>query len=124
MTTKTILLVEDDELCCEMYRYKLEKEGFELVIKHDGAEALFHLSETDKKPDLMLLDLAMPTMDGFEVLKHVRAAETLQGFRVIVFSALAEARDCCLGLGAHDFIAKTDVTPKQLAEKLKLALAS
>ena len=120
---KTIMIVEDNELCSEMYRYKLEKEGFNLIIKRNGIEALSYLAQMDTVPDLVLLDLDMPVMDGFETLKAVRTCETLKETRIIVFSSLVETRECCIDLGANDFIAKMETTPKQLAERLKTELA-
>ena len=120
---KTIMIVEDDELFSEMYRYKLEREGFEIIINNNGVDAISRLSSMEQEPDLVLLDLIMPHMNGFEVLKTVRTCEKLNRSKIIVFSVLSEARSECIELGAYDFIGKSEVTPKELTEKIKAVLS-
>lgn len=122
---KIIMIIEDNPILSEMYRFKLELENFTVIVKADGLAAITKLSDMDPEPDLILLDLMMPGMNGFEVLETVKACNRLQNSKIIVFSNLNETKDRerCLELGADDFILKSSVTPKQLIERIHTALS-
>lgn len=121
----TVLIIEDNVLVSEMYKYKLEMEGFEVIIKRDGITGLEKLEGMEKEPDVILLDLMMPNMNGFEVLEKVRQDLHLNHAKIIVFSNLNEPKDRerCFDLGADDFILKASITPKELIERIHKILA-
>lgn len=115
------MIVEDNAILSEMYKYKLELEGFTVIVKSDGLAAITKLSDMDPEPNLILLDLMMPGMNGFEVLETVRACGKLKHSKIIVFSNLNEPKDReqCLSLGADEFILKASVTPKELVGRIR-----
>ena len=85
MRATTILLVEDDALISEVLTSVLEDEGYLVIVAHDGEQAIALLSTT--RPDLALLDVMMPLVDGREVLRHIRATESTRDLPVILMSA-------------------------------------
>ncbi|KAA0547192.1 response regulator transcription factor [Bacillus sp. BGMRC 2118] len=101
--TRTILIVDDQPEIAELLRLYLEKEGHRIIEAHDGMDALMMVS--NEKVDLMLLDLMMPIIDGYQLIKKIR--ETMQ-IPIIIISAKQEHDDKILGLGlgADDFIQK------------------
>ena len=123
----SIMIVEDNIILSDMYRYKLEKEQFHVIVKNNGLDAIAKLADTDPdpQPDLILLDLMMPGMNGFEVLETLKTSDKLKHSKIIVFSNLNEPKDRqrCLDLGADDFILKSSITPKELVEKIRNVLA-
>ncbi|MEK7278612.1 MAG: response regulator transcription factor [Chloroflexota bacterium] len=98
-----ILVVDDEPLITDSLRYSLQREGFEVSVAHDGAEAL-RAAEADK-PDLVVLDVIMPKMGGLEVCRRLRAASAVP---VIMLTARGEEADRVAGLelGADDYLAK------------------
>lgn len=115
---QTILVVDDDRSIAELLRLYLEKEGFEVEVCLRGDKAI----EAFKKnpPNLMLLDIMLPGMDGWEVLKEVRKTSPLP---IIMLSAKGETIDKVLGLelGADDYITKP-FEPKELIARVKAVL--
>ena len=81
-TKKSILLVEDDEFLAELYATKLNLEGFEVSLAVDGEKGLKLAKEVE--PDLVLLDIILPKMDGFEVLKGIKADPKIKNIPVIL----------------------------------------
>ena len=114
-----ILLVEDDKFLRELMTQHMEKEGFEVVGVVDGEEALKRL-ETEK-PDLVLLDLILPGIDGFEVLAKIKQDPSLTSIPVIILSNLGQKEDVDRGLklGATDYLIKAYFTPKEIVEKVR-----
>jgi two-component system, OmpR family, KDP operon response regulator KdpE len=100
-TRKKILLVDDEKAILKILSIKLRISGFEVVTAPGGQEALEMLKT--ESPCLMLLDVIMPGIDGFEVLQQLR---TFSELPVIVFSARSENAQKALSLGANDFLAK------------------
>jgi len=102
-TLTHILLVDDEPLITESLTYSLQREGFEVTAVTDGPEALQAVQEM--KPDLVVLDLMLPTMSGFEVCRRLRAFSSIP---VIMLTARSEEIDRVLGLevGADDYLAK------------------
>lgn len=98
-----ILVVEDEKPISDIIKYNLEKEGYEVFTAYDGKEALTMQEETD--PDLMLLDVMLPKMDGFEVCRKVREHSNVP---IIILTAKEEEVDKVLGLelGADDYMTK------------------
>ncbi len=116
---KKILVAEDDKFLASAYRVKLTKAGYETRIASDGKEALQALKSF--APDLIILDLIMPMMDGFSVLEELKKNETWKGIPVLVASNLGESEDIVRAtkLGAMDYIVKTDLSMKKLLEKIQ-----
>jgi len=118
-----ILIVEDDDFLRKMYATGLGNHGFETISASDGEEALEALN--DGKPDLCLLDLVMPKVDGYEVLSAMKDDDDLKDIPVVVLSGLGQEEDINTALqqGAEDYFIKTEHTVKGVAEKLKKILA-
>ena len=118
MTKQKIMIVDDDRNICELLRLYLEKEDFATVIAGDGVRAL-ELYESEK-PDLVLLDIMMPRMDGWEVCRRLREKSRVP---VIMLTAKGETFDKVLGLelGADDYIVKPFDT-KEVVARIKAVL--
>lgn len=121
-TKGKILIVEDDEFLRSLTAKRLEKEGYALAVAVDGDSALTVAEEA--KADLILLDLLLPGVDGFEVLKRIRANTHLKSTPVIVFSNLGRREDVekATELGANDFLIKANFTLDDLVVKINAAL--
>ncbi|MBI5730095.1 MAG: response regulator transcription factor [Ignavibacteriales bacterium] len=116
MQTK-ILLVDDEKDIVEFLSYNLVQEGFKVITAFNGKEALEKISE---KPDLIILDVMMPKMDGYEVCSKIRSMEEFKNTPIIFLTAKASEQDEVLGLniGADDFIQKP-ISPKKLTARVK-----
>ena len=119
---KTILIIEDDKFLRELIVQKLIKEGFEISEAVDGEEGMKKVKE--EKPDLILLDLILPGIDGFEVLARMKEDPVLAAIPVIILSNLGQKEDVERGLklGAVDYLIKAHFTPREIIEKIKKAL--
>lgn len=120
--TATILLVEDDPLFQRAYETHLQEEGYQVRIAADGEEALRQIEAS--RPDLVLLDLLLPRMSGYEVLAQVRANPSLAELPVIVLTNRAEPEDMkrAMELGATDYFVKVTARPRQVLWKVRQAL--
>ncbi len=116
MKTK-ILLVDDEPDIVEFLEYNLTQEGFEVIKAYDGIEALKKITE---KPDLILLDIMMPKMDGYEVCKKIRSTKDYEKIPVVFLTAKSGEVDEIKGLelGANDYIQKP-ISPKKLVARVK-----
>jgi len=116
---KTILVIEDDKFLRELIVQKLIKEGYDTAEAIDGEEGIKKVKE--KKPDLVLLDLILPGIDGFEVLKRMKEDPVLAQIPVIILSNLGQKDDVEKGLklGAVDYLIKAHFTPGEIIEKIK-----
>jgi len=119
---KTILIVEDDKFLRELITQKLIKEGYETSEAIDGEEGIKKIKE--EKPDLVLLDLILPGIDGFEVLSKMKEDLALAQIPVIILSNLGQKEDVERGLklGAVDYLIKAHFTPGEIIEKIKNVL--
>ena len=119
MTKGTILIVEDQQGFRRIYHDVLANEGYEVLEAEDG-EAGWQMVKANK-PQLVLLDLGLPILDGFEVLKRVRGDAETKHIPVIIFSVLGEQKDVKKGLelGANDYTVKGFYTPRQILSKIK-----
>jgi len=119
---RTILIIEDDKFLRELIAQKLIKEGFEISEAVDGEEGMKKVKE--EKPDLILLDLILPGIDGFEVLARMKEDPVLAAIPVIILSNLGQKEDVERGLklGAVDYLIKAHFTPGEIIEKVKNAL--
>jgi len=113
-----ILLVEDDEFLASMYRSKLEIENYEVLMALNG-EAGLRMAE-EKNPDLILLDIVMPKMNGFEVLKHLKSDKDLKKIPVILLTNLGQKEDVEKGLklGADEYLIKAHFLPSEVINKI------
>jgi CheY-like chemotaxis protein len=118
---KKILLVEDEDIMVDLLQRKLKKEGYEVFVARDGEEGLKKMREMDPKPDLILLDIIMPKMGGFEVMEEMAKDEKLKNIPVIVISNSGQPveLDRAKKLGAKDWLIKTEFDPKEVLEKVK-----
>lgn len=118
---KKILVVEDEKDILQLVKLYLEKEGFRTIAATTGMEGL-KLVKSDK-PDLMVLDLMLPEMDGLEVCKRVRSAPETAMLPIIMLTAKAEESDTIIGLelGADDYVTKP-FSPKTLVARVKALL--
>jgi DNA-binding response OmpR family regulator len=117
-----VLIIEDDRFLRELMVRKLKMENFEIIEAEDGAEGLKKIKE--EKPDLVLLDLILPEMDGFEVLEQKRKDEEIKNIPVIILSNLGQKEEIDRGLqlGAKDYLIKAQFSPSEIIEKVKLFL--
>jgi len=120
--TKTILVIEDDKFLRELIVRKLSDEKFEVLEAVDGEEGIKKIKE--KKPDLVLLDLVLPGIDGFKVLSKIKENPNLASIPVIILSNLGQKEEIEKGLkmGATDFLIKAYFTPKEIIDKIKAIL--
>lgn len=116
MKTK-ILLVDDEPDIVEFLQYNLKQEGFDVISAYDGIEALSKISEN---PDLIILDIMMPKLDGYEVCKRIRSESGFENTPIIFLTAKAGEVNEILGLelGANDYIQKP-ISPKKLIARVK-----
>jgi DNA-binding response OmpR family regulator len=118
-----IAIIEDDIVISQMYRMKFEAEGFEVQTADNGRTGV-ELAEK-MHPDIILLDIRMPEMNGDEALRHIRATDWGKHIPVLVLTNLGEeeAPSSLKALGVEDYIVKADFTPRQVTERVKQALA-
>jgi len=119
---KVILLVDDDLTLREMYDERLKAEGFDIIQASNGDEAMRKAKES--KPNIILLDIMMPKVNGFDVLKQLKADSDLKDIPVIVLTALIQDVDRVQGkkLGAVDYIVKSETMPGEVIAKIKNAM--
>lgn len=116
---KRILIVEDDRFLRELIVKKLANEGYEAIEAVDGEQGLQKTKE--EKPDIILLDLILPGIDGFEVLALKKDDPSISGIPVIILSNLGQKEDVekGLALGAVDYLIKAHFTPGEIIEKVR-----
>lgn len=119
--SKIILVIEDDSFLRELEQKKLTEKGYTVHGAANSAEAFAILNGKDKV-DLVLLDLLLPEVDGFAILKEIRNNPKLSSTPVIVFSNLYEEKDAKQAnkLGISDFMLKSNFTLDELAEKIRV----
>lgn len=117
-----ILIIEDDDFLRSLAVSKLEKEGFVIDVASTGDQGLAKVLATP--PDLLILDLMLPNISGFDILAKVRENESTNKLKVIVFSNLGEESDIkkCLDLGVSEYLIKANFTLDELAEKIKIII--
>jgi len=116
---KNILIVEDDDFFRELVRKKLLSEDFNVFEAVDGEKGIVAIRE--KKPDLVLLDLLLPSIDGFEVLSQVKSDAVISSIPIIILSNLGQQEDIERGLklGANDYLIKSQFDIDQIIEKIR-----
>lgn len=116
---KKILLVEDDDTLAEVYRQRLELEGFDTKRSNNGESAL--KDAVEYHPDLILLDVMMPNLNGFDVLDILRNSPQTRNVHIIMLTALSQPKDAerAKELGADDFLVKSQVVIGDVIARIK-----
>lgn len=119
-SNKTILIIEDEQFLIKAYKMQLEDAGYIVDIAQDGEQGLQKLNE-GLRPIIILMDLMLPKMGGFEVLENIKKNPELVKIPVIILSNLGQEQDRAKGiaLGAVDYVIKSDVTLEEMVEKIK-----
>jgi len=114
-----IVLIEDDAFLAGMYVTKLELEGYEVKLASDGEKGLKMVEE--ELPDLVLLDIVLPKVSGFEVLKQIKGSSRTKKIPVLLLTNLGQRDDVSKGLslGATDYLIKAHFMPSEVVEKIK-----
>ena len=117
-----IAIIEDDPTISQMYRMKFESDGFEVRLAANGQIGVEVVEKF--RPDIILLDLQMPEMNGTEALRHIRSKDWGKTIPVIVLTNLGEeeAPREIKELGVHSYIVKANLTPRQVVEQVKSAI--
>ena len=122
MAKARILIADDDITLRDMYKLRLEADNFEVLIAADGEEALGILRK--EKPDLILLDIMMPKINGLDVLAEIKKDPTLKEIPVIMLTALIQdvTKVKSLMSGADDYLMKSEVMPGEVITKVNQVL--
>lgn len=117
-----VLVVDDDEFLSNIYVISLRRYGFGVSVARNGEEGL--AAARKDKPDIILLDLMMPKMDGFETLENLKSDDGLKDIPVLVLSSLGQKEDTsrAMDLGAADYLRKTETLPNECLRKVYAAL--
>ena len=113
----SLLVVDDNEMNRDLLSRRLERQGYRVTVAIDGRQALEFLN---REPfNLVLLDIMLPEMNGYQVLEHLKADDSLRHIPVIITTALDEAdgKQKCMELGAHDYLTKP-FNPVQLKARI------
>jgi len=116
---KTVLIIEDDPLIVKIYSTRLKSDGYEVFSAENGEDGL-KLAE-EKHPQLVILDVMMPRIDGFGVLSRLRSAEETKNIPVLLYSNLAAEEEInrAKSMGATEFIVKANISPTEMVAKIK-----
>ncbi|MCK6462379.1 MAG: response regulator [Candidatus Pacebacteria bacterium] len=119
MEKRKILIIDDDEFLLEMYAAKFKEEDFEVEIARSAKDALAKI-KNGLDPGLILLDVVMPGMDGFEFMENLRKEKLAAKSKIIVLSNLGQKNqtDKAMELGAVDFVVKAYFTPSEVVKKV------
>jgi DNA-binding response OmpR family regulator len=117
-----VLLVEDEPYLTDVYNTKLEKSGFKIKLVNDGNKVIEALEEF--KPDILLLDIVLPNVDGWEVLKKIEKKEEFKKLPIIILSNLGQKQEVMKGLnlGATKYLIKAHYTPTEIVAEIKKIL--
>jgi len=121
MPKEQILIIEDDKHISRLVKYNLEKAGYDCTVADDGEEALGILAK--ERPDLIILDIMLPKMDGFELCRAIKQDVKLKNIPIIMLTAKGEEVDRIVGLelGADDYVVKP-FSPRELILRIKAIL--
>lgn len=121
-STPHVLIVEDDTFLSNIYKTKFEMEGFKVSVSDNGETALTDIKK--KMPDIVLLDILLPKLDGFSVLEAVKADPATRAIPIILLTNLGQKDDVekGLGLGAADYLIKAHFKPSETVAKVKKIL--
>ncbi len=116
---KVLLIIEDDPLIVKIYSTRLKADGFEVFSAENGEDGIALIEE--KKPDVIVLDVMMPRVDGFGVLEAIARQKDSKKIPVLVYSNLASEEEIARAkaMGATEFIVKADISPTEMVTKIK-----
>ncbi len=119
---KKILLVEDDQFLVDIYAVKLKESGFSIDVASDGEEAVKKAKKNSF--DLMLLDIVLPKVDGWDVLAQIRREPKLKDLKVIIISNLGQKEDVekGMGFGVKKYLIKAHYAPSEVIKEIKKVL--
>ncbi len=119
---KKILLVEDDPFLIDIYTAKLKEAGFNVEVVNNGQQCLKIIQE--RIPDLLLLDIVLPYIDGWEILRRIKSMKNLKNLKIIILSNLCQKREVEKGieLGATKYLIKAHYTPSEVVAEIKQLL--
>jgi DNA-binding response OmpR family regulator len=117
-----VLLVEDDTFLIDIYKKKFEMEGFKVSISDNGEKCLADIKK--KKPDIVMLDILLPKLDGFAVLEKLKTDPDTKNIPVILLTNLGQKDEVERGmkLGAEDYMIKAHFKPSEIVDKVKKVL--
>lgn len=118
-----VLIVDDDQTLCDMYAERLQVEGFEVIVAHNGEEGA--AKAVEYLPDVILLDLMMPKVNGFNTLEILKSTQETKDIPVLLLTALIQEENKQRGLqaGAEDYIIKSESMPGTVIDKIKEVVA-
>ena len=118
-TKKKILLVEDEAMIVEMYKLRFNEDGFEVLVTDKGSEAIKLAKE--EKPNIILLDIILPEMDGFAILEQLKGSAATKKIPVIMLTNLGQESDQKKGTegGADSYLLKASNTPAEVVKEIK-----
>jgi len=121
---KSILLVEDDPFLIDIYTVKFKERGFSIDVAKNGDECFSKLEEGN--PDLVLLDIVLPKLDGWEILRKLKNDGKLKGLKIVILSNLGQSQkgevEKGMKLGAAKYLIKAHYTPTEVAEEVEKIL--
>lgn len=117
-----ILIIDDDPFILDIYALKFKERGFEVDFAQNGKDGL--KKATEQKPEVILLDVVMPGMDGFEVLRELKKDQNTRSIKVVVLTNIGQKEEVERGkaLGADDYIIKAHFAPSEVVEKVNSVL--
>ncbi|MFH0857731.1 MAG: response regulator [Candidatus Magasanikbacteria bacterium] len=117
-----VLIIEDDNFLANIYKTKFEMEGFKVSVADNGETGLADISK--KNPDIVLLDILLPKMDGFTVLEHAKADKATKNIPIVLLTNLGQKDDVDKGLqlGAVDYLIKAHFKPSETVDKVRKIL--
>jgi len=118
---KTVLIVEDDSFLSDMYQTKFSVSGYNVLLAQNGMQCLELLRNNTSAPDIALLDVVMPKMDGLELLELLKKDDRTKNIPIILLTNLGQDKDVKKGLemGADMYLIKAHYTPSQVVEKVE-----
>lgn len=122
MTTRKVLIIEDEDVLRNVLAKKLEKEGYEVFVAADGEVGME--SMRNNHPEMILLDILLPKKNGYQVLEEMKADENLKKIPVLVISNSGQPVEVrkLIELGACDYLVKADFTPEEVVSKMRACL--
>lgn len=123
MDKRKILIVEDDIFIRDIYKVRFEQEGFDVMLAENGLAALQKMNQ-GAEPEIILLDIIMPGMDGVEVLKKLKADEKWKEIPIIMLTNISERDKVneAMELGVKDYLIKSHFTPSEVVQKVNVLL--
>lgn len=117
---RSILLVEDDPLLIDIYKKKLQGAGFEIKVAEEGEKA-FRILAKEKIPDLLILDIVLPKVEGWEILKKIKQDSKFKKLKIIILSNLGQKEEVEKGLklGADKYLIKAHYTPSEIIKEIE-----